>query len=44
MAANAIITNSKSRTLKKRLDELIQHSKEIVQFAKAKSHSLLGNT
>ena len=29
MPANAFITNSKSRTLKKRLDELIQHSKEL---------------
>ncbi|MFH2102157.1 MAG: helicase-related protein [Chloroflexota bacterium] len=29
MTANAFITNSKSRTLKKRLDELIQHSKEL---------------
>ena len=29
MSANAFITNSKSRTLKKRLDELIQHSKEL---------------
>src|SRR5215211_8086841 len=27
--ANAFITNSKSRTLKKRLDELIQHSQEL---------------
>jgi superfamily II DNA or RNA helicase/HKD family nuclease len=29
MPANAFITNSKSRTLKKRLDELIQHSQEL---------------
>jgi|GEM_PF-60272 len=29
MPANAFITNSKARTLKKRLDELIQHSKEL---------------
>src|SRR6185503_4310331 len=29
MPNNAFITNSKSRTLKKRLDELIQHSKEL---------------
>ncbi|WKZ40017.1 MAG: helicase-related protein [Anaerolineales bacterium] len=29
MPANAFITNAKSRTLKKRLDELIQHSKEL---------------
>ncbi len=29
MPANAFVTNSKSRTLKKRLDELIQHSKEL---------------
>ena len=29
MPANVFITNSKSRTLKKRLDELIQHSKEL---------------
>jgi len=29
MPANAFITNSKSRTLEKRLDELIQHSKEL---------------
>ncbi len=29
MTTNAFITNSKSRTLKKRLDELIQHSKEL---------------
>jgi superfamily II DNA or RNA helicase len=29
MSSNAFITNSKSRTLKKRLDELIQHSKEL---------------
>src|SRR6266545_5822214 len=29
MSANAFITNSKSRTLKKRLDELIQHSQEL---------------
>ncbi|MEW5827815.1 MAG: helicase-related protein [Chloroflexota bacterium] len=29
MPANAFITNSQSRTLKKRLDELIQHSKEL---------------
>ena len=29
MPANAFITNSKSRTLKKRLDELIQHSHEL---------------
>src|SRR3990172_7285830 len=29
MPANAFITNSKSRTLKKRVDELIQHSKEL---------------
>jgi HKD family nuclease len=29
MPSNAFITNSKSRTLKKRLDELIQHSKEL---------------
>jgi superfamily II DNA or RNA helicase/HKD family nuclease len=29
MSANAFITNSKSRTLKKRLDELIHHSKEL---------------
>lgn len=29
MPANAFITNSKSRTLKKRLDELILHSKEL---------------
>jgi hypothetical protein len=29
MTANAFTTNSKSRTLKKRLDELIQHSKEL---------------
>lgn len=29
MPANAFITNAKSHTLKKRLDELIQHSKEL---------------
>ena len=29
MPANAFITNSKSRTLKKRLDELIHHSQEL---------------
>ena len=29
MPANAFITNSKSRTLKKRLDELVQHSQEL---------------
>jgi len=29
MSSNAFITNSKSRTLKKRLDELIQHSQEL---------------
>jgi len=29
LSANAFITNSKSRTLKKRLDELIQHSQEL---------------
>src|SRR3990172_121075 len=29
MPANVFITNSKSRTLKKRVDELIQHSKEL---------------
>jgi hypothetical protein len=29
MPANAFITNSKLRTLKKRLDELIQHSQEL---------------
>ena len=29
MSANAFITNSKAHTLKKRLDELIQHSKEL---------------
>jgi len=29
MPGNAFITNSKSHTLKKRLDELIQHSQEL---------------
>lgn len=29
MPANAFITNSPSRTLKNRLDELIQHSQEL---------------
>ncbi len=29
MPANSFITNSQARTLKKRLDELIQHSKEL---------------
>ncbi len=29
MSTNAFITNSKAHTLKKRLEELIQHSKEL---------------
>jgi hypothetical protein len=29
MSANAFITNAQSHTLKKRLEELIQHSKEL---------------